>query len=359
MKILMVANHMDPGGITSYILALAGRMKERGIDISIASGGGLLAGSDGIPHFDIGLRTKTELGFKMLRGAMRLVSLTKSHGFQLIHVHTRTASVASQISMWITGVPYMSTAHGFFRPHLGRKIAPCWGKAVIAISQAVKKHLEDDFRINPEKIFQIYNGIDVSKIHHLLNSERSDAVLDQYGISREIPLICIIARLSSVKGHTVLLDALSRLRISFQCVCVGNGPDKDLLMCKTKELGLEGKVLFIGSYINCFELLQYAKVFVMPSWHEGLGLSLLEAQCAGVPVVATRVGGIPEAVVDGKTGILVPPGDSRALADAIEKVLVDKSLADRFGQNGRKYICENFQLDDMVEKVIKVYQSIV
>jgi glycosyltransferase involved in cell wall biosynthesis len=172
----------------------------------------------------------------------------------------------------------------------------------------------------------------------------------------------MIARLSDVKGHAYLIQAMNELvhgMPGVKCLIVGEGPMERELKEQVVDLRLEASVKFVKTRERPCEILPMFDVFVMPSLQEGLGLCAMEAQACGVPVVASRVGGLVEAIKDGETGILVPPRDHLALADAIMKVLADKNLASRFAVAGREWIVENFAVDQMVGRTLAVYEGVL
>ena len=144
-----------------------------------------------------------------------------------------------------------------------------------------------------------------------------------------------------------------------KCLIIGEGPLEQELKEQVSHLKLEASVKFVKMNGRPSELLPMFDVVATPSLQEGLGLSVMEAQACGVPVVASRVGGLVEAVKDGETGILVPPRDHLALADALMKILADKHLASRFGLAGREWIMKNFAVDQMVERTLAVYENVL
>ena len=173
-------------------------------------------------------------------------------------------------------------------------------------------------------------------------------------------VIGITARISSVKGHVYLLRAIPRIREVFpgiQLLIVGSGKaryEKQLHhICR--KLNIERNVVFQPGIQNVHKALSVMNVFVLPSIQEGLGLSLLEALAAGLPVVASNVGGIYSVIRHEENGILVPPKDVKALADAIITVFKDKDYAKRLGQRGKQTVREKFTLDKMIEKVEGFY----
>jgi glycosyltransferase involved in cell wall biosynthesis len=170
--------------------------------------------------------------------------------------------------------------------------------------------------------------------------------------------IGVVAALERRKAHDVLLHALAAtlsklppLRVLF----CGDGSERAALARLTRELGLESRVRFLGELGQVADVLAALDLFVLPSRHEGLGVAVLEAMAAGVPVVASAVGGLPEAVDDGRTGLLVPPEDPRALGVAIAELAADVERARRMGIAGRARVLAEFSMERMADAYEALY----
>jgi len=363
MRILLITTHLNHGGIASYVVSLAKGLKERKHNVIVASSGGTLVEvlkKYEIAHEKIDITTKSELSPKVLFSMVKLFNPLRDNDIQIVHAQTRVTQV---LSFWIDkiyGIPQVSTCHGFFKPRLSRIKFPCWGRKVIAISDAVKNHLQTDLKVKPEKIELIYNGLDIGK-YPQYNTEQITESKKWIGL-KPGAVIGNIARLSDVKGQSYLIEAFSEVTKRFpdaQLLFVGDGKIKEELLAKVSELGLSKNVIFIPSIQDTSSVLALMDVFVMCSLAEGLGLSIMEAQGMGVPVIATRVGGIPELVKDNQTGILVGPQDSASIAKAIISLLEDRQSARQLGVNAQKNIRENFTLENMITKTEKVYESVI
>ncbi|MDP8217306.1 MAG: glycosyltransferase family 4 protein [Candidatus Theseobacter exili] len=362
MKVLLLASHFEIGGITSYVLSLAKGLIANGIEVGVASapGRGIKQLGD-IPFFDIGPRTKCEIGPRSVRSALKVSRIVREHGFDILHAQTR---VASFISFWVsksTGTPFISTAHGHYNSHLGRRLFPCWGKLVIAISQHVRQHLLYDFNLNEKYLRLIYNGTDLDRFPDKISAVEKKKIRINFGLDPDLPTLGIVARLSPVKGHEYFFKALARIKdnYDFQVVIVGEGPEKNSLQDLVSYLKLDDNVKFFGSMENTIPVLKAMDIFVLPSLQEGLSLSILEAQACGLPVVATNVGGISEIVENERTGILTQPRDDESLGEAIKRFLDDPDAARRMGWEGRVLVNKQFSLEEMVKKVISVYNEVL
>lgn len=358
MNILFIANHLNVGGISSYLFTLAGGLKQRGHNIYLASSGGELAEkfiSSGITHISVPLTTKKEASPKIIFSFLKLKRHAKKLNIDLIHSNSRTTQVLGNLLSRALAVPHIFTCHGFFRPKLSRRLFPCWGQAVIAISQEVKEHLIFDFKLDEKRISVINNGIDTAGFGDF--TER-DKLRRQLGID-DSPLVGIIARLSDVKGHIYLIRAMQqvvKVNPSSKLLIIGEGKMKGLLVKEADSLGLKDNVLFVPETKGTQGALAAMDVFVMPSLQEGLGLALMEAMAQGLAVIGSRVGGIKTLIRDGVNGLLVEPADAGGLAAAIQRLLGDSFLRRSLGANARQFIIDNFSREKMVDATERVYQ---
>jgi glycosyltransferase involved in cell wall biosynthesis len=171
--------------------------------------------------------------------------------------------------------------------------------------------------------------------------------------------MAVIAALEDRKGHAVLLDAIARLAdVRLRVLCAGGGSRAAALAARRDALGLGDRVVFLGPLDDVAGLLAAADVAVMPSLHEGLGVAALEAMAAGVPVVASRVGGLPELVGADAAGVLVPPGDAAALAAALRRLAADRGAARALGTAGRARVGARFTMAGMAAATLALYRRL-
>lgn len=356
MKILLITTHLEYGGISSYTVSLAKALAADGHKVWCASSGGVFTAQlkkNNIAHLTIPIRTKSELSPFLFLCCSRLAALIRQESIDIIHAQTRVAQVLAAALSRQTQVPFVTTCHGFYRMNIGRQLFPCWGEKVIAISEAVGKHLLLDFYVPQKKIAMIPNGIDVDMFR--VSPQRNDE-------NHPDRTVGIIARLSPIKGHVYLIEAMAQVVREFpdaRLFIFGQGNIKYSLVNAAEKFKVIEKVLFLPAISNPAEVLREIDIFVMPSLDEGLGLSLLEAQASGIPVVASNVGGIPTVVRNEISGLLVPPRDAQALAGAIMRIMDDKKLAMRLGGRGRADVMEKFNVKFMAKKVEEVYAEVV
>jgi glycosyltransferase involved in cell wall biosynthesis len=172
------------------------------------------------------------------------------------------------------------------------------------------------------------------------------------------PIVLCVARLDAQKGHTYLLAAIRNVPNAI-FVLVGDGSERASLEAQAAHLCVRDRVIFLGHRDDVAELLATCDLLVLPSLYEGLPLSVLEAMAAGKPVVATSVGGTPEAVLDGETGFLVPSRDPTALVRAIQRLLTDACLRRKMGMAGRRRVQRNFSPTQMVAGVTQIYEKLL
>jgi glycosyltransferase involved in cell wall biosynthesis len=224
----------------------------------------------------------------------------------------------------------------------------------IAVSHEVGRRLHQAFHIPTRKITVVHNGIPLPTIDAPANTALRRTLMR--GTDRAIVLVT--ARLDKQKGHHYLLQAASLVPTAV-FVLVGDGPERASLEAQARALGLSDRVTFLGYRNDVGDLLTTCDLFVLPSLFEGLPLSVLEAMAAGKPVVATAIGGTDEAIVQGYSGLLVPPGDPVTLAAAIRTVLSDPKLARRLAAAGKARVHEHFSADAMIQKVTHIYEEIL
>jgi len=361
MNILMLTTHANTGGITSYILTLGDALTKSGHKVWVVSSGGNCVErmeALGIKHVKLDIRTKSELHPKLWLNFGKLNALINTEKIDVIHAQTRVMQVLGTALSAVTDVHLVTTCHGFFRPRWFRRTFPCWGEAVIAISKPVAGHLMTDFKVPEVRIHLVPNGIDLD-IFKLTNENKRQQARQLLGINAS-PLIGIIARLSDVKGINVLIKAMPTVLKAMptsNLVIVGQGPEEDNLKQITQELGLNNKIHFKNMLNQPQDILPAFDLFVMPSIMEGLGLSVMEAQACGIPVVASKVGGLIDLIQYGVTGFLVEPNDPEALAERIIEALRNPEKLKNMTQRARHNIEEYFSAQRMARETIKVYEQ--
>ncbi len=361
MKILFLTTHFNTGGITSYVLTLGEVLVKAGHQVWVASSGGDRVPqleAAGIKHVTVNIRTKSEAHPKLLLTFGPLKRLIRAEGMDILHAQTRVTQVLGFFLARATGVSLITTCHGFFRPRWFRRTFPCWGSAVIAISKPVARHLIEDFSVPAAQVHTIANGIDLKRF--AMTDEQKRRHERQHLGLQASPVIGIIARLSDVKGIDILIKAMPRVLKEYPgavAVIAGQGPEEAYLKKLTLDLRLTEHVLFRDFIDEPQDLLCAFDVFVMPSLMEGLGLSVIEAQACGIPVIVSKVGGLIDLVEDGQSGFLTAVHDPEALAGRIIAILRDPDLAQRMAAKARTKVEHHFSVGLMLMKTLDVYEQ--
>jgi colanic acid/amylovoran biosynthesis glycosyltransferase len=278
------------------------------------------------------------------------------------HVHCHFANhpaLAGYVIHRLTGLPYSFTAHGsdlhVDRTFLGPKVAG--STFVIAISEDNRREiLETCGDSAADKVEVLHCGVDTGVF---MPADRPPGPV---GETRPLRILSI-GTLHEVKGQAHLVEACRRLTargVPVECTFVGDGPDRAALEARVADAGLTGRVRFSGQRTRAelVELLRRADVLAAPSVptrggkREGIPVVLMEAMAAGLPVVASRLSGIPELVADGESGLLVPPGDPDALAAALARLAADPALRSRLGQAARARVAADFDVSRNARRLV-------
>lgn len=363
MKILLITSHLKIGGIPVYTTTLANHLRKNGHKIFVASSGGELRAelSSEIVHINVPLSTKSVLSPKVWVAVFKLRRLIKDESIDIIHAQTRVAHFTAHILSKTTGVPYVVTWHGFYRPHLFRKFLPCWGNRTIAISDAVAQNLKEAFGRDDAKIRVVLNGIDGDKFRAEDYEANRSQIRARYGLN-DAPVIGIVSRLAPEKGHMVLLEAFAGLLGDIptaQLIIIGDGKIRGELERKTEQLGIKRSVFFFGQILNVAEFLAIMDVFVRPSTVEGFGLGVVEAMMMHRPVVTSDLSEFRQILDGGKAGLLVKPGNSASLKDALSKLLCEPAFAGDLGRAGYEYAVKNFSAERMTSDIENIYKEVV
>lgn len=309
--------------------------------------------------------------FRDFSQALLLARTIKKESPDLIHLHGFKAGFLGRIaSLGFPRIPVVLTVHNFYaHPDQSRIPFSCFqqvervlsrrANGIIAVSEALKRNLTDTLGVEDGKIIRIYNGIHYESFRN--NGEKGSSFKAELGIPEGVPLVGTAARLAPQKGLGIFLEA-SRIILDKGRPCIflvaGEGPMKEELENRVNSLNLKGKVIFPGRVDNIAEFLSCLDIFILPSLSEGLSITLLEALAAEKPVVASRVGGVPEIVTDGVTGTLVPPGDPVSLASKVMEYLDNPEHSKNMGIRGSHRIKDNFTLENMVKRTEELYKEL-
>jgi glycosyltransferase involved in cell wall biosynthesis len=308
------------------------------------------------------VRMSSDLDLRAVALLKRELDRLRPH---LVHLHTGRATWLGGIAARLSGLPAITTRRMDRPVRRGWRTRWVYGSLVdraVAISPAVRDALLAG-GAPQERVSVIPSAVDPRAIEARADSKARSATRTAMEADESAVVLLSLATLVRRKGLDVLLDALARAKGTgapgLEAWIAGEGPEREALEAQAERLHLREDVRFLGRRDDAAELLAGCDVFVLPSRREGLGVSALEAMAARRPVVASRVGGLADAVLDGETGLLVEPGDPEALASAISRLARDPGLRGRLGEAGRARLAQGFLAPQMVSAYEKLYRSVL
>ena len=311
---------------------------------------------DDLPVVPLKMRGETDAW-----AILRLAYGMKRHKCRLVHFHDAHSVAVGSAAASLAKVPVRVISRNVDFPIKKNLLSQMkYTKnidVIIAVSHGIKKVLVDG-GIAPSLVKVIPDGIDYSPFEEAASSQYLRQELD---FEPEDFLVGIVAHLADHKGHKYLIKATEILKEKapqIKVIIVGEGPLRMELDRLVKQTHVEDIVFFLGFREDVPHILASLDLFVLSSYLEGMGSSILDAMASRLPVVATKVGGIPEVVVNGETGLLVPPRSPAALAKAILKIYKDRGLGSRLGQRGYEVVHQKFSAEAMAAKVIREYERI-
>jgi glycosyltransferase involved in cell wall biosynthesis len=363
---LVIAGDVAGGQIVALRLALAAR--DAGHEpLFLVPGPGPFV--DLLRAEELGVHTLDLNRLFRVRGAVRLREVLRRERVDVLHTHTAVAAnVVSRVVGRLAGVKVVSHMHieNHFRANpVARALystLDTWSarlaSAILVVSDDTRRALERQ-GYPPASMETVHNGIEIPQ-------PAGSDLRDELGVPADAPLVGSVARLCDVKGQRELIDALALLAdgsADTRLLLVGDdleagGGYRRALEQRAEERGVRDRVLFTGHRGDVPSVLATLDVFVLPSWIEGLPMTVLEAMAHSRPVVATPVGGTAEAVADGETGLLVPPRDPQRLAEALHSLIADPDRARAMGEAGYRRVAEHFDARGMERRVLDVYDRL-
>ncbi|MGD9014660.1 MAG: lipopolysaccharide heptosyltransferase II [Candidatus Omnitrophota bacterium] len=358
MNILQILPELNVGGVETGVRDFAKFLVEQGHKSVVVSNGGVLVGElekQGSKHYILPVHKKSI--FTILLTIPKLIEIMRKENIEIVHARSRVPAWIAFFAARLTRRVLITTCHGYYAIHFASRVMG-WGKLVICPSQVIASHMHKDFNLPLERIRLIPRGVDLERFRFIAPDNKKSGVFN----------IGIIGRLSPIKGHSLFLRAIVRVirRVNSPPIKIwivgGASPShqayKRELEILVKRLGLGYCTEFLGAQQDIPGVLADLNLLVLASVrHEAFGRVIIEAQAAGVPVIATRVGGVVDIIDDNLTGILVAPGDVEGLANAMVKVIKDKSLAVYLAKNAYQKLKQKFTLQIMSKKTLDVYQE--
>jgi glycosyltransferase involved in cell wall biosynthesis len=361
MNVALLIESDGPGGAEQVVAHLAEGLVAGGAAVTVlvpAHGEGWLR--DRLAGGAVTI-TELPLGGPVSVVAIRAVAdeLRRS-GAQLLHTHEFGQAFVGACAARRAGIPHLITMHGgrYFAERWRRRLllrsAVALSAAITAVSTPLAAALERHVGLRPGRVRRIPNGARPAP-------GGNDGIRHALGLPSETPLLLAVGNLYPVKGHQHLLSALALLAGRSpppHLAIAGRGQEETALRAQAAGAALTERVHLLGMRADVGALLRSADLFVHPSLDEGLPLAVLEAMFAGRPIVASAVGEVPAVLEEGKAGLLVPPGDPAALADAIRRLLDDRGTARALGTAAAARATREYPVDRMVARYASLYDAI-
>lgn len=381
MKILLLNTQMEAAGAQKALLTLAQGLKEAGYGVTVAT---MYDKADYIPLFRaqygvdiLDLQMKRADAYSQwskiraaAAGLYQLYSLMRSERFEVLQTFTHYSNIIGPIIAWLAGVPVRVTSQRNSLIGLPKWVLLCARLVdnsplvdrITAVSEETRQFSIQVQHTEPNKVVTIYNGVDLNRYKCEEAFANRRQLCQALEIEETAVLILTIARLHPQKGHHHLLQAVPAIRQAVpqaHFLFVGEGKLEADLRRQIQADDLENCVHLLGVRQNIPELLSSSQLFVLPSLWEGLPNVLLEAMSAGLPVVATCVGGTPEIITDGHTGILIPPGDPIQLQNAIIQILQDPAFASTLSEAAKRHVAVHFSVEKNIAHYLALYAQLV
>ena len=371
VRVLYLIDSLGPGGAEHLLAAYLPFLRRAGVVPTVVAlqeqQGNPVArriAAQGIPVTELGIRRLRQRGaFGRVREAIAAADP------EVVHTQLEFAAVLGIPAARLRGLPTVATLHTLDAPPPRSRLAlhfrlMAWAlrraRRVIAVSEITRRHYLERARLRPERVVTIFNGIDPTAFQ-CGPLERAEARA-ACGIPLDAPVLATVAVQREPKGIQHMLAALPQVASAFpeiRYLLVGDGPHRPALEQQAAQLGVAGRVVFAGSREDVAGLLAAADIFVLPSLTEALPTVIAEAMAAGLPIVATTVGGIPEMVRHGEAALLVPPADPEALAATVLRLLANPRQAAAMGRSGRRVVAERFDIRTQARALADDYRALV
>jgi len=366
IKVIHLVEDLKIGGAERVIADIAEGLDSQKFDVTVwcVARGGEIA--DELNEKGIKVKILGIISYYNPLNILKLARLLRKAKPDIVHIHGYFASVIGRIAAKIAGILILiNHVHSTYWDYKKRNILmerflSLFTHKIICCSKAVKDFVRGLERIKPAKILVIYNGVDEDRLSTFKNAS---SVKAQFGIDSGDSVVGTVSSLTPHKGHKYLFQAAPMILDvlpTTKFLIVGDGILREKLEEQIKNLDLGSSVIFTGTRKNIPDLLSAMDIFVLPSCsREGLGISIIEAMAAEKPVVATDIGGIPEVVKNGETGLLVLPRNPEALAQAIIELLRNPKKANTMGKKGRIRFKEKFTNKRMLSEVENLYVALI
>jgi len=300
-----------------------------------------------------------------VRAFYRLIGILRREKIQLVHAQLQDSNIFAAAASRVTGIPAITTRHvindddSTYRRKLRNKLEKfAVRKAMaltIAVSNATREHYANLAAIPLSRIKTIYNGIELKQFQRV--SDKSQ-LRRNLGLPLEIPLIIMVGVMRPGKGHDIAIEAMRNVKDA-HLLLVGDGHPEFRTRLESSIPDLRQRVHLLGQRMDIPDLLNASDILILPSYSEALPTVLIEAGAAGLPAIASDVGGCDEIIQHGNTGMLIPPGDADALSSCILELLGDREKREAMGLSARLFINSRFSLRRQADELMSTYEDIV
>ncbi len=364
LKILHLCTHINAGGITSYVTMVGARFVRMGHSVWVASSGGEkeeAIKAKGVRILRIPIRTKAEISPRILFSLPKVLGLIRREKIDLLHAHTRVTQVLAALASFLTRVPYVTTAHGFYKPRFSRRLFGSWGRKVVAISPLVAEDLEKRHKVEKSKIRIVQNAIDIEDFESRLSNQDRLKARQMLRIPSQAVVVGSVARLVRDKGHEYLLKAVRDLKKKYKnlyLLIVGDGREKRRLWFLIHKMGLKKDAQILESVSDMSMVYAAMDIFALAAtYREGFGLALVEAMVAKKPVVATDIWAINSIIRNRINGFLVEPKKKEALSQAIAFAMDHPQQVESIVHNAYEIATQLYTMDRLVSELETVYRE--
>ncbi|MDD5552401.1 MAG: lipopolysaccharide heptosyltransferase II [Candidatus Omnitrophica bacterium] len=356
MNVLQILPQLNVGGVETGTLDLAAYLVKQGHKAVVVSSGGSLVKeleSTGAVHYQLPVHEKSL--FTVLRMVPRLAEIIMKEEIDIVHARSRVPAWIAYFACRKTKRVFITTCHGYYRKH-PFSFAMGWGRRVIVLSNVIARHMIEDFGVPHERIKLVPRSVDLEKFRYISPDKKRK---NEFSVG-------IIGRLTPLKGHLHFIKAMAYVARSvphLKVWVIGDAPRskeayKEQVHVLVKRLGLWHCTQFLGNQRDIPAVMANLDLLVLATTaHEAFGRVIIEAQASGVPVIATRVGGVVDIIEDKKTGLLVSPADPAGIAQAAIKIYKDAQFGRLLAENAYKKVKEKYSIGLMADNTLKVYKE--
>ena len=365
IRLLWLIDSLTVGGAENLVVPFARAIDRKRMELSICCLATIEGNAieeqlrrDGAPVLNLGARSLRDIG-----AFRRLLRYVRQQKFDVIHAHLTYAAIWAAVISRITRIPSVATLHvappssgrAAIRDRLMRSVLNRWSRRVVSVSDALRDRYRQQGGIDPQKVVTVYNGIQVERFRG--EADRA-ALRKEFNLPPESRIVVTVSVLRAGKGIDVLLRAIPSVPDAYFLI-VGDGPLRAEWEELSRTIGVAGRVRWAGYRRDVDAILPNCDLFVLPSLDDAFPTVLLEAMAAGLPAVASAVGGIPEIITPDVTGVLVPPGDPQPLSSAIAGLLADQQRLTRMSRCAQLIAQQRFSTQAWIARLEKLYGEMV